>query len=199
VQSHHNIVARSIPKISQLQSKEMPRTRPSKKFCVCCQQLVSARTEYRHRQLQAPPRVKATSPYLSRAHATRPQQRTTRDVLGEGGEVVLPGTDACEAEGSDSAWTPSHPETMDDELENRTTALVNAVMSNVSKCWNHGVCVDDYASDEDAMDVDDDPEAEEESDREPSGLNFWDELGESFKRELAAISEFLVVCMFPTS
>jgi hypothetical protein len=91
-------------------------------------------------------------------------------------------------------------EIIDNELENEATALVDAVMSNVSRYWDYSVRVDDYESDEDdhenghgdAMCVDGSmEEAEESPDHRTSGLDFGDELGKSFECDLAAISEFL--------
>src|ERR1700721_1538020 len=56
------------------------RTSPPKKLCVCCQQLVSHSTEFRHRMLQAPPRIKALSPYQIRGELPKRAYRNTPGI-----------------------------------------------------------------------------------------------------------------------
>jgi hypothetical protein len=147
------------------------QSKHAKRFCVCCQQLVSACTEYRHRQLQAPPRLKASSPYLNWSQL---QQVDCSNA-------PQPDVDHT-FEGNDPSAAHVH------ELEVQASTVVNAAMSNAAKSWSLLVDEDGQESDEDSVPGDED-ENEELLGQGLSGSDLWDEFGETFEREVAAIGE----------
>jgi hypothetical protein len=64
------------------------------------------------------------------------------------------------------------------------------VTLNAARNSTTGVCTDDRSDEDGESDPGTDDNAQEtegESDRGPSGLHFWKELGEGFERDLAMI------------
>ena len=169
-----------------------------KKYCACCQQFVSSSTEYRHRRLQAPPRLKASSPFLRDDAVVRPwpsegrssQQRPTPvDIemcTQNPGDPVL--AYDCETTDGESATRP---------------AIVQDAMSKQSEGWTQSLSVEEAEGDEggasassEESDEEDEGRASassEESDggstRISTGLDICDQVGEGFERDLVSIGE----------
>jgi hypothetical protein len=169
------------------------------KFCLCCQQLVSASTEYRHRLLQAPPRIKATSMYRNTRETTRQRRRIeANDAYIDVGSA---NGDAIEVPGS--AWDQERVEDVGDLAEMDQINPVQDVMLNIALDRNVEFHIndddDDDDDDENHCDNDSDfyphtndaEEVEMESNRGESGLEFWDELGEALERDLATIGNVI--------
>jgi hypothetical protein len=161
-----------------------PRSRTTGKiYCVCCQQLVSASTAYRHRQLQAPPRLKALSPFLNRGSSGR-------HTSGKPEEPTPPEAHSSPQEPHDTAGMPSHEGI--GEPENQM-AIVQDMMSRLSRGWTRDIPVDeeeDECEDEDEASVYD----EESGGSETDDSDLWYQLGEGFERDLVAIGEFRAIC-----
>lgn len=158
--------------------------RAARRLCICCQQLVSARTEYRHRILQAPPRIKASSLYINTPRDTRQTNLPPQLVLEDHSE-----------DGDDIGWqmgiadNTAGPGQIPMDIEAEAEATVGAVMLNASQSWNRVTSVEDDESEEEvgvgAVDI----EASELGNEESSELSLWDQLGESFERDIADIGE----------
>lgn len=164
----------------------------AKKLCVCCHQIVSARTEYRHRQLYAPPRIAANSPYQSLVRTGQPRERTHRNTEAERAvEASLPETYPDTAGVSDLT---------DDEQDIQALDTMDTLVSNVYKHWAPAEYPDDSESEEDIPggieDMDEVEEIEELPDEVDSETDIFDHLVESLEVELAGIGERISLMYF---
>jgi hypothetical protein len=152
-----------------------------KRYCACCQQLVSISTAYRHRRLQAPPRLKAGSPFTHHDALVRPGQPSdggaTRnyELLAQA-DAELTVEEFCEPAGAAGC------ESIDDESAN-PTAIVQDVMLKVSTEWARVI------SPENSEDEDDGSGCSSKSSEESTELDLRDQLGEGFERDLMAVGE----------
>jgi hypothetical protein len=166
--------------------------------------MLTARTEYRHRMLQAPPRVKASSPYLWRHNRTRGRaetlglhRRSVRDASGQTAADLLD-SGALSPESGDPTGIPEGSGNVC-EAEAFTYNVVDAAMSNAGQNWGH--TIGDYESDEgesndDDVSMDEDELGSGGPSTESSGLPIWEELGESLERSLAAICKFICIALY---
>jgi hypothetical protein len=148
--------------------------------------MVSTSTEYRHRMLQAPPRIKASSLYLQ--HRRNKQQKQADPCTSDHSttsrlfdSVIL----------QDNNDLPTMPES-NDIPETFAQDLVNSTMSKVDQTWRHVPSLDDSdvdeGSDGDISMIEDDAVSDDGlSDIECLGLD-W--LGESWERALADLGKF---------
>ena len=173
-----------------------------KRFCPCCQQIVSTSTAYRHRRLHAPPRLKALSPFVGIDTLAKPGEPSDGDAAGNydvpaqaNTEVTAAGnydvpaqanTELTVEEFCDPAWTAAF-ESIDDESANRTV-IIQDVMLKVSTEWPRVISPEDR---EGNSEVEDDESACSSRSSEGSeGLDVWDRLGEGFERDVVEFGEF---------
>ena len=166
--------------------------RTKKRLCICCQQVVSARTEYRHRMLlQAPLRIKASSYQRHINSQVRQQPQSGHGSSNESVAVNSADSDMLLLDYNDPPMILEGGEANEPEMFDYSA--VGAAMSNAGRNWSQ---VEHYESDEDS----EDPQFEdidvnmngtdgEDEDIGPSGLHISDELGEGLERALAAIGE----------
>ena len=161
-----------------------------KKYCVCCQQLVSISTAYRHRRLQAPPRLKAISPFLRDGTSAPPWQPSDGNKT-ENHEVPAQADAEFIQEPCDPELTLGR-ESIDDESASQT-AIIQDAMSKLSREWTRGISPDEGEDDCDETNAHSNKSYE--SSQGSTGLDLQDQLGERFERDLVAIGELCIACM----
>jgi hypothetical protein len=166
-----------------------------KKFCICCQQLVSARTEFRHRQLQAPPRIKASSSYQTKLTVDQPAKPLDKsrqpvdnplDLVNPDSEPTgnfLPSNTCPEA--SSGIIQPHHDDCLNGMPEAEAASLVDTTLANAARLSGFVLADESDSSDEEPDETMDYVTEVDEPLSSSSGLEIWDELGESFERDLA--------------
>lgn len=165
-------------------------TAKKSKFCPCCRRVVSIRTEFRHRLLQAPPRISASSPYQIRGLLKRSQKRTHPHTPAE-----MRGAEDTDLP-DHYAYSEGNSDPVDDE---QASNIVNVVMSNASENWTPPMRLNDSEESsgdddsEDDVDVDEDDELSDES----SEMDIFDGPGERYETELAAIG--MLICLMVKS